>query len=289
VGHLPGQVDLTLELHHRALVLAARGQDRLERDALVQLEVLRLVELTHPSPGEEADDAEAIGHDVARAEHGRFGVGGEIRGRQFEDPLHVVTARVTCVRRPGCGRGAAGDVLASDWPTPRRLVPVRSPEQPGHRDVGMDTRDDLGRLERPGDEIDGAGFESPHLVLLVVEGGKEDHRRVGRFRVLLQPPARLVPVDPRHRDFEQHEERPRAVRDLERVFAATGDQQTVATAFEGLLQHVDVRGVAVHEEDRAGVVFGQRRLILHPQFPPFHRRLDPSEAGPADLWDEGRT
>ena len=45
-------------------------QDRLERDALVELRVLRFVELAHPSLGEKADDAEAGGDDLARAEHG---------------------------------------------------------------------------------------------------------------------------------------------------------------------------------------------------------------------------
>jgi hypothetical protein len=133
VGHLPGQVDLALELRHGALVLSRRGQDRLERDALVQLEVLRFVQLAHSTPGEEGDHAEAVGDHVTGTEDGRVGIGGQIGGRQFEDLLHAVPVRVTRVRRPGRrGRGATGVIRHAESPFPstggstlaRRAAPI---------------------------------------------------------------------------------------------------------------------------------------------------------------------
>ena len=71
VRDLPGQVHLALEQRHEAFILAGRGQDRLERDAPVQLEVLRLVQLAHAALGEVTDHAEAVCDDVARTEHRR--------------------------------------------------------------------------------------------------------------------------------------------------------------------------------------------------------------------------
>ena len=65
----------------RAIALAScaiSGPDRLERDVLVQLAVLGLVELAHAAAGDEADDAEAIGDDLAVSE-------GYGRGREHGD------------------------------------------------------------------------------------------------------------------------------------------------------------------------------------------------------------
>ena len=69
MGHLPGQVHLALEHLDGALVRHLR-QDRLERYPLVELRVLRFVQLAHPALGEKAHDAEAGGHDLAGPEHG---------------------------------------------------------------------------------------------------------------------------------------------------------------------------------------------------------------------------
>ena len=98
MGHLPGQVHLALEHLDGALVGDLR-QDRLERDALVELRVLRFVELAHPSLGEKADDAEAGSHDFARAEHGAGWI--------------------------GAGLGARGDARLSLDPSVGRLVVFR--------------------------------------------------------------------------------------------------------------------------------------------------------------------
>ncbi len=70
--HLAREVHLALEHRDRALVLGDAREDRLERYAFVQLEILGFVELAHAALRDIADDAEAQGDDVAGLEHGRF-------------------------------------------------------------------------------------------------------------------------------------------------------------------------------------------------------------------------
>ena len=68
MGDLPRQERLALEPRNRLRVLRDLGLDRLERDVLVQLEVLGLVQLAHAAAGDEADDAEAVGDDLSFSE-----------------------------------------------------------------------------------------------------------------------------------------------------------------------------------------------------------------------------
>ena len=61
---------------------AISGPDRLQRDVLVQLEILGLVDLAHAAAGDEADDAEAIRDELfcleclrPRGGYGKCGAG----------------------------------------------------------------------------------------------------------------------------------------------------------------------------------------------------------------------
>ena len=63
--HLSRQVHLALEPHNRALVVGDVRQNRLERDALAQFEILGRVELAHSPFRQVAHDAEAEGDDIA--------------------------------------------------------------------------------------------------------------------------------------------------------------------------------------------------------------------------------
>jgi hypothetical protein len=75
MGHLPRQKRLALEPRDGALILGDLRSDRLERDVLVQLQILGLAQLTHAAAGDEADDTEAIGDDLALGEVGAWGRG----------------------------------------------------------------------------------------------------------------------------------------------------------------------------------------------------------------------
>ena len=68
MGDLPRQERLALEARNRAGILRDLRANRLQRHVLVQLAVLGLVELAHAAAGDEADDAEAVGDDLAVSE-----------------------------------------------------------------------------------------------------------------------------------------------------------------------------------------------------------------------------
>ena len=71
--------------------------------------------------------------------------------------------------------------------------------------------------------------------------------------IVLEAAARLVAVDARHDDIEQDEQRLRAARNLQRLFAIAGHEKAVARAPERLAQDVQVRGVVIDQEDPAGL------------------------------------
>ena len=68
VGDAAGEVDLAEEALHRPGVVRDVGADRLEGHALAQDLVLGLVDLAHAAAGDEAEDPEASGEDVALRE-----------------------------------------------------------------------------------------------------------------------------------------------------------------------------------------------------------------------------
>ena len=88
------------------------------------------------------------------------------------------------------------------------------------------------------------------------ESGEEDDGGAARLRVGLQPAARLVAVDAGHDHVEEDERGAGAVRDLERVLAAGGDEQAVAPPVERLAQEVEVRRLVVHEQDARRLFVG---------------------------------
>jgi hypothetical protein len=70
VRHLARELDLALEALEALFVVADLLANRLERDALVQVEVLHLVDLAHPAAREQAHDPEAAGQELSRREGG---------------------------------------------------------------------------------------------------------------------------------------------------------------------------------------------------------------------------
>ena len=65
---LARQERFALESYNRPLVLGDLGLDGLERDVLVELEILRLVQLAHATARDEADDAKAVGDELSFSE-----------------------------------------------------------------------------------------------------------------------------------------------------------------------------------------------------------------------------
>src|SRR5262245_53661640 len=119
-----GEVDLPPEALERVLSGRDRGQDRLERDTLAELEVLRLVQLAHPAACDEAPDAEPPGENRTFRERGR--ARGIARGIGARD-LDGRPRRVARSLRPGFPRLA---VLAHDSPDSSRIL----------AEIGEDTR-----------------------------------------------------------------------------------------------------------------------------------------------------
>ena len=141
------------------------------------------------------------------------------------------------------------------------------PLQALHRQVRVDARHDLFRLEGLGDEVHGPGLEAAHLLPRVLERGEEDDGRVGGRGVALQPAAGLVAVHPRHQDVEQDERRPRAQRHAESVLAARRHQELVAVPVERLPEEVEVGGVVVDQQDAVGVGSGHTGSIVDGRSP----------------------
>ena len=68
MSHTSGELNLPAKALHRLFVLNDVGADRLEGDVLSQLEVFRLVNLTHATAPEGLDDAKSVGEQVALSE-----------------------------------------------------------------------------------------------------------------------------------------------------------------------------------------------------------------------------
>ncbi len=203
-------------------------QDGLERDPLVQLEILGLVELAHAAFREVADDAEAEGDDVTGPKDGG-------------------------PRRPSLDRWGDGRlVIVRSLRRGRRRCLDLATEQALNREMGIDPRDHLFRLDGLRDEIHRARFEASYSVLRVVECRQEDHGRVACVRVLFEAAARLVAVDARHDDVEQDERWSCAAGDLQRLFATAGHEQTVVRARERFAQDVQICGFVIDQENPAG-------------------------------------
>ena len=80
---------LALESRDRPLVCGDDGADGLERDALVELAILGFVELAHPAARDEADDAKALGDELAVDKGGPDSNGRAVLGGTFPRILRV--------------------------------------------------------------------------------------------------------------------------------------------------------------------------------------------------------
>ena len=114
--------------------------------------------------------------------------------------------------------------------------------------VGVDPGDDLFRLERLGDVVHRAQLQALDLVLGVGEGGEVDDGDVAQGGVGLQAAADLKAVHVRHHDVQEDQGGPGLLGDGQGAGAVFGHQQLIAPAVQGLMQHLQVGDVVVHQQ-----------------------------------------
>ncbi|MEJ1971391.1 MAG: hypothetical protein WDM96_02445 [Lacunisphaera sp.] len=81
-----------------------------------------------------------------------------------------------------------------------------------------------------------------------VSAGHEDHGNVAPYRLGLQAPARLEPVESRHHHVEQNEVGPHMSHLLERALAALGHTRVVARGVQHIEQHAQVGRDIINEQ-----------------------------------------
>ncbi len=113
---------------------------------------------------------------------------------QLDGPIRHAAAMVLRRRVLGIDRAGEGDehVLG-------RLQPMKRRWQP---QVRADPGEQLGRLERLGDEVAGAGIEAGDLVLGSPAGGDQDDRQQRRRRGAPDGPGHFEAVHAGHADVE---------------------------------------------------------------------------------------
>lgn len=119
-------------------------------------------------------------------------------------------------------------------------------------------------IDRLGQVIDAAGFESPHHMLRLGEAGHEDHGHLGDRSIRLQPRAGVEAVHTGHDRIEQDDVRRDAIGDVERRVAGGRDQYGKAGLFQRFGQEAErLRRIVDEEYDVAGV-----RCLRHGHSPP---------------------
>ena len=107
------------------------------------------------------------------------------------------------------------------------------------------------RVERLGDEIVGAGFESLDAILGLLERGDQHDRNQPRTGVGLQRPADVEAVGRRHHHVEQHQVRRVAPDPLEGRGTARDGVDAVAVAGQQRSHEAPVGFDVVDDEDPA--------------------------------------
>ena len=126
------------------------------------------------------------------------------------------------------------------------------------RHVRVDAREHLFLLEGLGDVVHAAGLEAAHLVLDVGERADEDDRDIGGRRVGLQLAARVETAHAGQEDVEQDEVGFLVARESDRALAVLAHENGEPFVVEIAVEHTEVIGVVVDEEDRRFVRVSHR-------------------------------
>ena len=103
-----------------------------------------------------------------------------------------------------------------------------------------DAGDQLHAFDRLGHEVVGAGFQSAHPILGLIEGGDHDHRQQPAARTRLYPAADLIAVHARHLDVEKDEVGRLCPYLLERGFAVLGKADLAIQAGQVCLDQLSI-------------------------------------------------
>ena len=129
---------------------------------------------------------------------------------------------------------------------------LQLPLQAAQTQVRRHPREDLVLLERLGDVVHRADGEAPHLFLGVGERGDEDDGDLAGPRIGLEPPRRLIAVQPRHQDVEQDEVGLGVLGLIQGTLTVACDQHGQPLAVQVLEQYGDVRrGIVDHQDGPA--------------------------------------
>ncbi len=138
-----------------------------------------------------------------------------------------------------------GDQVHDDVGVGKRLVGQRGPDAAQH---GADTRHQLGRRERLGDVVVGAGVEAAHAIALLTARRQHDDRQVGGGGLAAQLPANLDPRHQRQHPVEQDEIGRVVLHRGERLLAVIGDRDVEACLLEVVAQQLDQCGLVLDDQ-----------------------------------------
>ena len=148
-------------------------------------------------------------------------------------PGSSLLRRITCGQAQRVRAGAGAQLVRQHL----------QPHQPLHAAEQRHIVDGLG------EEVIGTRLEATHPVLRLVERGDHDHGNVLGGRVLLDPPAHLDAVDPRHHHVEQHDVGAGALHRLQRVGTIHGGDDLEIFGRELRLEQPDIGEDVVDDED----------------------------------------
>ena len=151
------------------------------------------------------------------------------KGTLAQHPLHVVTGDAGY--RPFLGWNDLNDAVGCHQPAPQH-----------HR---------FGRL---GQVVVGPRLQSCDHILFRIAAGEHDHVGKRQCVALLDLPADIDAVHPRHLPIEDHQSRGVvALQDLPRLLAVLGHDHLVAPLGCGLCKQVEVKRVVVSQENLHGL------------------------------------
>ena len=198
------------------------------------------------------------------------------RPRGVADPADVlagvVVAELRGQRKPVHGFGLGPPELGGAVPDAglqRAVVVLQSRVQPARLQEVVHPQQDLGAVERLGDEVHRPTGEGPVAGGRVGVGGQDEDRQVRPvFVEVLQQVDHLEPVHGRHVEVQQHQVGPAELQHLRQRHRVGGRVHVpVALVPEDPPQEQHVRRFVVDDED-PGVVMGLGRVHAGPRISP---------------------
>ena len=119
-------------------------------------------------------------------------------------------------------------------------------------------------IERLGQVVLRPHLDAAHRALDLVQGGDDDHRHVPQGGVALHLGQRLVPVQHRHQDVQQHDVVGPRAEQLQRLLPVLGLVDLEALPVEVVLQLDPVEAVVVDHQDPSAVATDHHDAVASP-------------------------